>query len=87
MAKNETDPKPPRFMVVLVDFKTDTQRQVGAAELDDIFDRKKKTVSSDFQKFITYFKKLVADAEKDPWAVKATKTTEVVEGEVVNGKN
>lgn len=86
MTKKVDDATPPRFMVVLVDFKTDTQRQVGAAELDDLFKvnhKGKQVISSDFHAFVDYFKELVADAEKDPWAVKPKK--EAVEGEVVNG--
>lgn len=81
----EVDTKPPRFMVVLADFKTDTQRQIGAADLSSLFSVSKKgskTESSDFIKFVEYFEQLVQDAEKDPWAVKADTTTEA---EVVNG--
>ena len=72
MTKKDIDAKPPRFMVVLVDFQTDTQRQIGAPELDDIFRLNKNgtQLSSDFKKFVDYFKELVKDAEKDPWAGK-----------------
>lgn len=79
-ATQDVDTKPPRFMVVLADFKTDTQRQIGAVELADLFTlnkKGKKTESSDFMSFVEYFEELVKDAEKDPWAVKVKKTKEV----------
>lgn len=96
MTKNDIDTKPPRFMVVLADFQTDTQRQIGAAELDDLFKvnkKGKKTESSDFISFVEYFKALVKDAEKDPWALapdknytfKRKQSKAVKEAEVVHG--
>lgn len=74
MAKKDT--KPPRFMVVLVDFKTDTQIQVGAPKMADFLkpltekDAKPKE-RFELERVIRYFEKKVKEAEKEPWPKKA----------------
>lgn len=71
----EQDTKPPRFMVVLVDFKTNTQIQVGAPKMSDflkkIQDGKKE--SFELERVIKHFNKQVKAAESEPWAVKTNK--------------
>lgn len=87
MTKKVEDIKPPRFMVVLVDFKTDTQIQVGAPKMNDFLkplgekDAKPKE-RFELERVIRHFQKMVKKAEKEPWP----KKPEVVEGEVVSGK-
>lgn len=77
------DNKPPRFMVVLVDFKTDTQIQVGAPKMQDFLKplkgkELKKDERFELERVIRYFNKKVKASEKQPWPIK-----DAVEGEIV----
>lgn len=79
------DKKPPRFMVVLVDFKTDTQIQVGAAKMSDFLKllpvkERKPREKFELERVIRFFEGKVKQAEKEPWP---KKVTEAVEGEIV----
>jgi hypothetical protein len=79
------DVKPPRFMVVLVDFQTDTQIQVGAPVMSDFLKPlpekdQKKNERFELERVIRYFEKQVKKAEKTPFK------KPVQEGEVVDGK-
>lgn len=71
----EQDTKPPRFMVVLVDFKTDVQIQVGAAEVRDFLKplkapEKKPNERFELERVIRYFEEKVKEAEQEPWPAK-----------------
>lgn len=94
------DTKPPRFMVVLVDFQTNTQIQVGAPKMADFLKPLKGAELKPRQRFelervIRFFENKVRQAEKDPWP-KADKVADnlllknkfkdAVEGEIVERK-
>lgn len=79
------DKKPPRFMVVLVDFKTDTQIQVGAPKVADFLKllpekERKPRERFELERVIRFFEKKVKEAEKEPWP---KKVKEALEGEIV----
>lgn len=79
------DTKPPRFMIVLKDFKTDVQIQVGAAKMSDFLKQLpakelKARERFELERVIRFFEKKVKQAEKQPWP---TKVSEAIEGEVV----
>lgn len=66
------DTKPPRFMIVLKDFKTDVQIQVGAAKIADFLKRlpakeMKAREKFELERVIRFFEKKVRQAEKTPW--------------------
>lgn len=72
--KKETteEQRPPRFMVVLKDFQTDVQVQVGAPEMQDFLkplkgEDKKKNERFELERVIRYFENKVKEAEKEPW--------------------
>lgn len=83
---SKSDNKPPRFMIVLKDFQTDVQVQVGAPKMADFL---KKLPAKDLkprerfelERVIRYFEKQVKKAEKGLWAKDIKKA---VEGEVMN---
>lgn len=81
------DNKPPRFMVVLVDFKTNAQIQVGAPNMNDFLKPikdGKKGETFELERVITHFKKTVRKMEKDPWAVKSKGAQEAELVETLN---
>jgi hypothetical protein len=75
MGKKDVDTRPPRFMVVLVDFKTNVQIQVGAPEMADFLKplNEKAEERFELERVIRFFENKVKEAEKDPWAVKSKK--------------
>lgn len=77
--------KPPRFMIVLKDFQTDVQIQVGAPKMADFLKKLpakelKPREKFELERVIRFFEKKVKEAEKTPWP-KDIKNA--VEGEVV----
>ena len=63
------DQKPPRFMVVLKDFQTDVQIQVGAPKMKDFLKPLtgldlKKNERFELERVIRYFEKKVKEVEK-----------------------
>ena len=63
---------PPRFMVVLKDFKTDVQIQVGAPKMSDFLkplpsEERKHKERFELERVIRYFERKVKEAEKQPW--------------------
>lgn len=87
MAKEHKDIKPPRFMVVLVDFQTNTQIQVGAPKMGDFLKKLPEKEYKPRQRFelervIRFFDKKVKAAEKEPWPIN-NPTKDAIEGEVV----
>lgn len=81
----QTNPKPPRFMIVLKDFQTDVQIQVGAPKMSDFLKKLpikdvKPREKFELERVIRYFEKKVKSAEKKPWPSKVSKA---VEGEVI----
>lgn len=72
----ETNTKPPRFMIVLKDFKTDAQIQVGAAKMSDFLKaiEGEKGATFELERVINYFNKQVRKIEKTP---KSKKTEQV----------
>lgn len=82
----QKDTKPPRFMIVLKDFQTDVQIQVGAAKMSDFLKRlpakeMKAREKFELERVIRFFEKKVKQAEKEPWP---TNVTDAVEGEIVD---
>lgn len=83
---SKSDNKPPRFMVVLKDFQTDTQIQVGAPKMADFLKKLpaknlKPRERFELERVIRYFEKQVKKAEKTPWPKNIKKA---LEGEVMN---
>ena len=65
-----TDKNPPRYMIVLKDFKTDVQIQVGAVRMSDFIKPlkgadKKKDERFELERVIRFFESKVKETEKE----------------------